>query len=82
MARLNITYNGLSVDVPLELDYQASDADIRRIAVELIRSGAAPGLRIANIGEHAFTSYVVDRFDTDSGGRCIFLRPKVPFGLS
>lgn len=30
MAFLNITYNGLSADYPLDVDYKLSDADIRR----------------------------------------------------
>lgn len=80
MATLNITYQGLSTDVPLELDLEASDADIRRIAVEMIRTGSAPGLHIANLDDAAFVNYVVDRFDTPQGGKRIFLRPKVPFG--
>lgn len=53
MATLNITYNGLSADWPIQLDGTVSDADGRRIAVELVRSGgmvdrfAGPGgLRI------------------------------------
>jgi hypothetical protein len=80
MAILNITYNGMSVDYPLDVDYQLSDADIRRIAVEVVRSGSAKGLQIANLPDHAFVHYVVDRFDTPEGSKRIYLRPKVPFG--
>ncbi len=80
MAILNITYNGLSADYPVQLDYATSDRDVRRIAVEVVRSGGVPGLQIANLSERAFDHYVVDRFKTPQGGERIYLRPKVPFG--
>ena len=80
MAILNITYNGMSADYPLALDYHASDKDIRRIAVEVVRSGGVPGLRVAHLPDRAFDHYVVDRFTTPQGGQRIYLRPKVPFG--
>jgi hypothetical protein len=80
MAVLNITYNGLSADYPLDVDYQLTDRDVRRIAVEVVRSGGLRGLQLANLAESAFDQFVVDRFDTPQGGRRIYLRPKVPFG--
>ena len=80
MAILNITYNGMSADYPHDIDYHVSDRDVRRVAVELVRSGGLKGLVIANLSEHAFDGFVVDRFDTPHGGRRIYLRPKVPFG--
>jgi hypothetical protein len=80
MAILNITYNGLSVDYPLDGDVRLSDADVRRIAVELVRSGGLRGLTIANLPHGAFDDYVVDRFANPHGGERIYLRPKVPFG--
>jgi hypothetical protein len=80
VATLNITYNGLSSDVPLELDGPVSDVDVRRIAVEVVRSGGAPGLHLSNLQEDAFTHYVVDRFRGPRGEERIYLRPKVPFG--
>ena len=80
MAILNITYNGLSCDVPAELDAKTTDFDLKRIAVEIIRCGDLPGLHIANLDENAFEHYVVDRFDTPEGGQRLYLRPKVPFG--
>ena len=80
MTVLNITYRGLSADYPLDGDVTLTDHDVRRIAVEVVRSGGVAGLRIANLGERAFDDYVVDRFDTPAGGRRIYLRPKVPFG--
>ncbi|MBM7118461.1 hypothetical protein [Archangium primigenium] len=70
MATLNITYNGLSSDVPLESDGPLADADVRRIAAELL------GLARADTFQH----YVVDRFPGPRGEERIYLRPKVPFG--
>jgi hypothetical protein len=80
MAVLNITYNGLSADYPLDVDKTLTDRDVRRIAVEVVRSGGIRGLQFANLGTHAFDDYVVDRFHTNQGGDRIYLRPKVPFG--
>ncbi len=80
MAILNITYNGLSVDYVLDVDYYLADADVRRIAAEVVRSGGLRGLHIANLSDRAFDHYVVDRFESPHGGKRIYLRPKVPFG--
>jgi len=82
MAVMNITYNGLSADYPLDVEYNLTDRDVRRIAVEVVRSGGLRGLSIANLPERAFDDYIVDRFDTPQGGRRIYLRPKVPFGAT
>ncbi len=79
MAILNITYNGLSVDYKANVADNMGDGDIRRTAVELIRSGQLRGLHIAHLPEDAFRDYVVDRLPTAGGAR-IYLRPKVPFG--
>lgn len=77
MAILNITYNGLSADYPLELDAHLQDDDLRRIAVEVVRSGHVVGLTLPHLPENAFDHFVVDRLQ---GGQRIYLRPKVPFG--
>ncbi|MBW2458667.1 MAG: hypothetical protein JRI68_29485 [Deltaproteobacteria bacterium] len=82
MAMLNITYNGLSVDYPLDADYELSDADVRRIATEVVRAGGLRGLQVSDLRDDAFAHYVVDRFDSARGGQRIYLRPKVPFGAS
>src|SRR5579859_8013955 len=80
VAILNITLNGVSADYPVELDYEATDRDVKRIAVEVVRGGEVPGLMVRDLPDTAFDNYVVDRFDTPQGGRRLFLRPKVPFG--
>ncbi|MCA9599231.1 MAG: hypothetical protein KC776_38235 [Myxococcales bacterium] len=80
MAILNITYNGLSADYPREIEDRVTDADVRRIAVEIVRTGGLRGLHIASLPDNAFDYYVVDRFDGRRGALRIYLRPKVPFG--
>ncbi|MDY7229199.1 hypothetical protein [Hyalangium rubrum] len=80
MATLNITYNGMSADLPMELDGHVADVDVRRIAVEVVRSGGMPGMHLAHLRDDAFQNYVVDRFRGPSGDERIYLRPKVPFG--
>ena len=83
MVTLNITYNGLSVDYPLELDHYLSDSEVKRVAVEVVRSGHARGLHIANFSARGFDGFVVDRFDVPGGkSQRIYLRPKVPFGAA
>jgi hypothetical protein len=77
MAVLNITYNGLSADYPLDVQVALSDVDVRRIAVEVVRAGGLRGLSVPNLPDGAFDNFVVDRFDS---GERIYLRPKVPFG--
>lgn len=80
MAVLNITYQGLSADYDMEIDHDVSDDDVRRIAVEVVRSGGVRGMHLADLAENAFANYVVDRMESPEGERRIYLRPKVPFG--
>jgi hypothetical protein len=80
MTTLNITFDGMSADLPLELDGHVRDADVRRIAVEMVRSGGVPGMHLAHLRDDAFQNYVVDRFRGPRGEDRIYLRPKVPFG--
>jgi hypothetical protein len=77
---LNITYGGQSADYDLSIDYAASDADIRRIATELVRSGGVRGLHVADLADNAFDGFVVDRLRGANNETKIYLRPKVPFG--
>lgn len=77
MAVLNITYNGLSADYPLDVQVALSDADVKRIAIEVVRAGGLRGLVVPELKDNAFDNFVVDRFDH---GERIYLRPKVPFG--
>ena len=77
---LNITWSGISADTNIDAGSGISDRDIKRIAVELIRSGDVPGLHVRALPSDAFDHFVVDRFNTPEGGERLFLRPKVPFG--
>jgi hypothetical protein len=80
MATLNITYQGMSADVPADIDESLGDSDIRKIAVEVVRSGNVPGLQVATLADDAFDFFVVDRLKSPEGESRIYLRPKVPFG--
>ena len=80
MSILNITYMGQSADYVLSIDYPTSDADIRRIAVELVKSGGVRGLHVPDLRDDAFAGFVVDRLKSPDGEDRIYLRPKVPFG--
>jgi hypothetical protein len=80
MTMLNITYQGQSADYELSLDTMTTDDDIRRIAVEVVRSGGARGLSIETLADNAFALFVVDRLRGPDGDERIYLRPKVPFG--
>jgi hypothetical protein len=79
MAILNITYRGRSADAPYAVDDRAADIDVRRFAVELIRSGEL-GIVDRNLAGDAFRHFVVDRYTGPDGVLHIYLRPKVPFG--
>ena len=80
MAILNVTYAGRSADAPHRVDDRTADNEIRRIAVELIRTGGLPGLVVIDLGRDAFRNFVVDRHSDPDGTVRIYLRPKVPFG--
>jgi hypothetical protein len=80
MTILNITYQGQSADYELDLDHQATDADVQRIAVEVVRAGNVRGLHVPQLAPNAFHNYVVDRLRGPNGEPRIYLRPKVPFG--
>lgn len=76
MAVLNITYAGRSGNVLDRVDDNISDAEVRRLAVEVLRTGGVVDLEARpSLALSEFDDFVVDRIDT-----MIFLRPKVPFG--
>jgi hypothetical protein len=80
LAVLNITYNGRSADVLNAVDDRISDADVIRVAVEVIRNGELGGLKDPGISQRVFRNFVVDRLRDPAGVLRIYLRPKVPFG--
>ena len=80
MAILNVTYRGRSADAVHPIDDRTQDTDIKRIAVELLRSGGLTGMHIADLSGDAFRNFVVDRHIDPDGVVRVYLRPKVPFG--
>ena len=77
---LNVTYAGRSADAPHRVDDHTADGDIRRIAVELLRTGGLAGIAHPHVGDAVFRDFVVDRHRDPDGVLRIYLRPKVPFG--
>jgi len=57
MTVLNITYQGQSADYDLAIDYAASDADIRRIAIELVAFGRRARLHVPDLSDDAFSGF-------------------------
>ena len=79
-ARLNITWQGQTGDLPDPISFDAPNASIQQWATEAIRSGGVPGINVdPNVD---FSDFVVDRFPSreDRPWNSIQLRPKVPFG--
>lgn len=77
-AKLNITYKGQQGDLPNEVPYDLSDADVLRIAQEALTAGI-PG--IAADPDADLTDFVIDRFPArDDLGNRLSARPKTPFG--
>lgn len=77
-AKLNITYKGQQGDLPDEVPYDLSDAEVFRIATEALTAGI-PG--IAADPNADLKDFMVDRFPArDDLGNRLSLRPKTPFG--
>ncbi|MEZ4337007.1 MAG: hypothetical protein R3B82_10300 [Sandaracinaceae bacterium] len=77
-ARLNITHDGKNADYVEPIAFDASGAEITRMAQEAVRAG----LLGAPIPHARLDGYVIDRFpatEREPVNR-IFLRPKTPFG--
>lgn len=80
MLRINVTHDGVSGDIDLKMDEDATDHDIKCVAVEILRAGGVPGMT-RDLANNVFDHYVVDRLDrADGAGRAFYLRPKTPFG--
>jgi uncharacterized protein (DUF2236 family) len=80
-ARVNITYNGQTGDLPDPVSYDAPDSDVRAWVTEAVRSGGVPGIA-ADSGAN-FTDFVIDRFAANDVRpyALLQLRPKTPFGV-
>lgn len=79
-ALLNITWAGQNGDLPDPVAYDATDVEIKHIALEAIRTGAVPGIRVDRQAD--LDDFVVDRFPATGAvpHHRLFVRPKTPFG--
>lgn len=78
-AVLNVTWNGNNGDMPDAVSYDATDADIKQMVSEAVRTGYVPGIDADNAVD--LRDFVVDRFAAKDGQpNRIFVRAKVPFG--
>ena len=78
-ARVNITYEGQTGDLPDTVSYDATDADIRAWVTEAVRGGV-PGIQADSNAD--FTDFVIDRFVANAVRpfNLLMVRPKTPFG--
>ena len=79
-ARIMITWDGQTGDLPDTVDSTATDAQIKRWATEAVRTGGVPGIdrdTRANCDD-----FIVDRFRANAVRPypLIQVRPKTPFG--
>lgn len=79
-ARLNLTWNGQNGDLPDNIIFDATDAEIRAWAAEAIQAGSVPGINADRNAD--FSDFVVERYQStdDRPWNVVMLRPKVPFG--
>lgn len=79
-ARVNITYEGQTGDLPDTVSYDATDADVRTWVTEAVRGGGVPG--ISADADADFRDFVIDRFPANDVRpfNLIQVRPKTPFG--
>jgi hypothetical protein len=79
MAYANITFGGSNGDLPDEVDFNATDAQILSWVTEALQSGGVPG--IAADPNADLSGFVVDRFAaTGDKPERLMVRPKTPFG--
>ncbi len=79
-ARVNVTYAGANGDLPDPMSYDASDADIKAMLTEALRTGGIPGITAQAAAN--LTDFVVDRFaaTAEVPFNRLMVRPKTPFG--
>lgn len=78
-ARLNITINGQNGDARDPVSFDATEADVKAWATEMVRTGGVPGITADHTA--SFVDFVVDRFEArDDLPARLVLRPKTPFG--
>jgi uncharacterized protein (DUF2236 family) len=79
-AKVIVTYAGQTGDLPMPVDYDASDADIRRWVTESLVTGSVTG--IGAVPDADLTDFIVDRSEanTERAYPLILCRPKTAFG--
>lgn len=79
-ARVLITWDGKSGDLPDPILFDSTDADIKGWVSEAIRTNSIPAITFQ--GNVDLTDFVVDRFRSSETNptNTITVRPKVPFG--
>jgi hypothetical protein len=79
-ARVMITWDGQTGDLPDTVARDASDAEIKRWATEAVRTGSIPGIDRDAAAD--CRDFIVDRFDRNAVRpyTLIQVRPKTPFG--
>jgi hypothetical protein len=82
LAKFTITYQGQQGDLPDFVSFDASDEDLKQMALESVRQGYIPGIDAAPDAD--FTDFRVDRYPArpDVPYNRISLRPKTPFGVA
>ena len=79
-ARLNVTWRGQNGDLPQNVPFDASDAEVKAWVLEVLRADGVPG--VARDGAANLDDFVVDRFPgtAEMPYNRLFVRPKTPFG--
>lgn len=81
-ALLNITWAGQNGDLADAVPFDATDREIKHMALEAIRTGAVPGIRADRLAD--LDDFMVDRFraTAEVPYNRLFVRPKTPFGAA
>ena len=79
-ARMNITWAGDNGDLVDAVPYDATDSELKAIAIEAVGGGSVPG--IPSTSALDLDGFVDDRFPATEAVpyNRIFVRPKTPFG--
>jgi hypothetical protein len=79
-ARVVITWDGQTGDLPDAVARDASDAEIQRWAAEAVRTGSVPGIDRDSTAD--CRDFIVDRWSPNAARpyTLIQVRPKTPFG--
>ncbi|MFA5054198.1 MAG: hypothetical protein WC565_09075 [Parcubacteria group bacterium] len=80
-AKVVITYAGTTGDLPTPMDYDASDADIRRWATESVQTGSVAGIAADPTAD--LSDFIIDRSpaNEERPTPLILVRPKTAFGV-